>query len=117
MNCLSVTKINITPGTTKFLWGLTTSPGIPEVPIQIYKSASSGILGPLNSIYVSFKVASSIPFGPEFEVLIDVGATGILEGSILTNLPSAQISKKVICSYDSVLFKIKCVNVGAFLEV
>lgn len=56
-----------------------------------------------------------MPRTSEFFVFVELGATGVLEGSILTNLPSKDGSTaKPFCSYDTVVKKIGCINVGGF---
>jgi hypothetical protein len=43
-----------------------------------------------------------------------VGATGVVENSIVNNLPVSQTASKVSCTYSAL--KITCKNVGSFVE-
>ena len=52
----------------------------------------------------------------QYIVKITFGATGILEGSIVTNLPSYSTTKKVTCIYDNASFTVICKNVGALIS-
>ncbi len=76
-------------GTQQFLWGIPSTQTISKVPVGVFSAASSGVTGPLNSMYVSFIVANAVPLGTKFTVSITLGATGVLIDSLVTNLPSA----------------------------
>ncbi len=76
----------------QFLWGLDLhNTGINNnVPFnKVFMAQSGGIAGPLNSLYIGFKFNDASPIGCNFTVHVTINATGILEGSIVTNLPSA----------------------------
>jgi hypothetical protein len=74
--------------------------------------------GPLNSVYIGFKVPKVSPFSGKYIFRVQVSVPGqvfgILEGSILTNLPVFQGFSQVNC-YVFQHF-VECVNVGAFLS-
>ena len=59
---------------------------------------------------MGFLTNKKIQIGCEFIVYIDIGATGVLESTFLTNLPQSN-ETPVKCSYTSPL--IRCVNVGS----
>ena len=109
----------------KFLWGLEqTIAGYSHlVPYnKIFKQSSAGITGPLNSLYIGFTVQQPCPISSVLKIRVQIGATGILEGSIVTNLPQFSSSSTLSssqsndCYYDSVLKEVVCMNVGAFLD-
>jgi len=58
--------------------------------------------------------AQAVPIGLTYTLELKVGATGVLENSIVTNLPSAD-NTNVNCSYDTTNLILKCVNVGSLL--
>lgn len=85
---------------------------IGTIPLVPFKALNGGKLGPLNSLFIGFETDLYIPIGSEFIVKIKLEANGVLEGSFLTNLPSAS-DQPVRCSYTSPY--IKCINVGALV--
>lgn len=121
ISALSVNAIAINnPGANrvKLLWGIekdhtdatTLSSGIV---FGIYKATTSGMVGPLNSFNNGFMLADTPPISAVFSVRMTLGAQGVLEGSIVHNLPAAT-GMTVFCSYASPY--ITCKNVGAFIN-
>ncbi len=117
-------KINIIAGRIKYMWGLDSteqiSTEINNFPFQIFRETNVGTsrLGPINSLYISFSLAQSVPDGTTFKITLTVGATGILEGSIVTNLPgiinvnsASTLPSRPRCYYASP--DIICKDVGA----
>ena len=95
--------------------------GLPVV--KLYKDAAdpgNPTIGPLNSLYVSFKIAKAVPPGCEFEVKVYIEATGALEGSLVSNLPEYS-NAGIKCKYIPYIGipdsgYIHCKNVGALLS-
>lgn len=122
LNAVEVTAISIIGGSRRTLWGIKDTESIPGLPSQTVGSttynrlfkqqAASPLTGPLNSVYIGFRVAKSTPAQSKFTVKVYLFATGVLEGSIVTNLPAAS-AEGVKCKY--VTDHVACFNVGFLL--
>ncbi len=89
---MSVPSIKLFVGNDQFklLWGLPKGYSDTNIAtkIELYRAASTSLIGPLNSFNIGFYINGTSPINAIFQVYINVGATGILEGSIVHNLPS-----------------------------
>ena len=83
--------------------------------LGIYSAAASGRLGPANAINAGFQVAAPSPLNSEFKVTLKILAAGVLEGSIVTNLPAVS-GKKVVCTFDTGSTEIRCSSVGPLIR-
>lgn len=119
---LTVNKISVlTSGADRvqLLWGINkgytdTTGYISDMPLSLYKAASSGVVGPLNSFNNGFMISDTPPINSVFTVQMNLGALGVLEGSIVHNLPAAS-GLSVFCSYTAP--NLICQNVGAFISL
>jgi len=105
----------ITLSKISYMWGIHENESI-NSPFMLFKSAVSPLAGPVNSFQVFFKVNNVVPEGSKLLFKLSTGGTGVLEHSIITNLPVDSNSKKVSCYFDSSTLNICCSNVGAFLD-
>lgn len=123
-DALRVSEIQLIKGTSRVLWGILDNQAIEGVPritqgseerIQLFKQSltPSGMSGPLNSIYFGFYVGKAVPLSSQFQLELTIAATGIVDDSIITNLPNYG-SNKVKCHYAAP--KLVCRNVGAFVN-
>ena len=119
ISALTVNAITISsPGTSRvqLLWGVQkdyTDATVSGVVFGIYKASSIGYVGPLNSFNNGFMLSDTPPISATFSVKMTLGAQGVLEGSIVHNLPAAT-GKTVFCSYSGIY--LTCQNVGAFIN-
>lgn len=50
-------------------------------------SANNALGGPVNSVQVYFSIPNIVPEGGEMTISLETGGDGVLEHSIITNLP------------------------------
>lgn len=119
VSALTVNPITISsPGVSRvqLLWGIQkdyTDTPVSGIVFGIYKAASVGYVGPLNSFNNGFMLSDTPPINAVFSVRMTLGALGVLEGSIVHNLPAAT-GQTVFCSYSGIY--LTCKNVGAFIN-
>jgi hypothetical protein len=97
----TVSPISILQGGVAYYWGL--SQELDDVvPNGVFhQQAVGGLGGPLNSLKISFKIATPVPVGAQFELFMDVDATHVLEESIFNNLPQFYDNKLSSCTFLS----------------
>lgn len=118
---LSVNSIAITSSGSdrvQLFWGIqkgySDATGyLSNVVIGLYKAANPSLVGPLNSFSNGFMISDTPPINSVFTVQMNLGALGVLEGSIVHNLPAAS-GLTVFCSY--LWPTLTCQNVGAFIN-
>ena len=59
-----------------------------NIPLGVYKGSASGNVGPFNSFNIGFYVDEASPINGKYRMVMHLGATGILEGSLAHNLPA-----------------------------
>ncbi|KRW99768.1 hypothetical protein PPERSA_07845 [Pseudocohnilembus persalinus] len=84
-----------------------------DLPAALFQQNAVNKQAPLNSQYVGFKIQDLSPTNYKNRVKIFVGATGILEGSIVTNLPAFS-NQEVKCYFDTGY--LVCDNVGSLIK-
>ncbi|KAL4471699.1 hypothetical protein ABPG74_008592 [Tetrahymena malaccensis] len=119
LNALQTQLIQITKSKFNFMWGMSQY----EQGLQSsmpYKLFSSVNLPTVNSVYISFQTNLAIPIGQEYKVQVCLGkAKGIIENSIVTNLPPLNLNQYPLCyqqidSSNNVY--VACEQVGALLQ-
>jgi hypothetical protein len=119
VNALSVSAIpliDLGSDRVYFLWGLSAGYSDSDtsgINIGVYAAEStSPLIGPMNSFNIGFKIQDTSPIDSVFNVHVNLFAQGVLQGSIVHNLPST--SNSSYCSYTYPT--ITCTNVGSFID-
>ncbi|EAR94375.3 eukaryotic aspartyl protease family protein (macronuclear) [Tetrahymena thermophila SB210] len=117
-NALQTQIIQITKSKFNFMWGMSQQEqGLQNSPYKLFSSVN---LPTVNSVYISFQVNLAIPIGQEYKVLVCLGkALGIIENSIVTNLPALNLNQYPLCyqqvdSFNNVY--VACEQVGALIQ-
>lgn len=105
-SALTVSPIAITDlGSDRvyFLWGLQAGyfdAFTVGVNVGLFSaSTATPLLGPLNSFNLGFKIVDTSPINAQFNVRFKLFAAGMLEGSIVHNLPSTSVA--TYCTYTA----------------
>jgi hypothetical protein len=115
LSCTTLSLASTSPR-FKMLWGIdSTYSDANSIWLGIYSAAAGGRLGPANSLNIGFQVASPSPLSTQFTVALKTLAAGVLEGSIVTNLPAVS-GKSVICLFNVASTEIRCSNVGPLIR-
>lgn len=84
-----------------FLWGLQagyTDANTAGINVGIYAASSlTPLIGPLNSFNIGFSISNTSPINAMFNVRFKMFATGILQDSIVHNLPAG--TSPTHCTY------------------
>ncbi|KAL4511931.1 hypothetical protein ABPG72_012776 [Tetrahymena utriculariae] len=117
-NVLQTQLIQITKSKFNFMWGMSQQEqGLQNVPYKLFSSVN---LPTVNSVYISFQINLAIPIGQEYKVQVCLGkAQGIIENSIVTNLPRLNLNQYPLCyqyiDASSDVY-VACEQVGALIQ-
>jgi hypothetical protein len=115
VNPISIT--NLGADRIYLLWGIQstfTQTNIPEgIPLFTAESASPSLI-PYNSFNIGFSFTETSPIEGRYKVTINLGSSGVLEGSLVHNFPAYQ-GMTVFCHFETGPGRIECDNVGAFI--
>jgi hypothetical protein len=120
ISALTVNPITISspgPSRVQLFWGIQknyTDSYVSNIVFGLYMATTVGYVGPLNSFNNGFMISDTPPINAIFSVRMTLGAQGVLEGSIVHNLPAAT-GKSVFCAYATPY--LTCKNVGAFINI